>query len=765
MANLYLALGKVVPGLLLLAASFVAYTNIAGWYSPTATQTATNKIPVDFRRWYQLNTNTNSLEAFFDGRTDSGLEIRGTRILENYEAYYPLQDGEEITLTAVKFFSNNVSGEGSSDPKKPLTLSIIDAQWQRIPVASFTGSAYGWVGSNPEQPNTIDLKTPISGARYLVLNLWDTYPTEIELYGTYKAPANQPTPAPVKPVKLGDMFGVNVYEWNFQNGDTPWQLNEAKVQVVRNFTGIRHYMDWDRIETIEGRYAFSPTQSGGWHYDAIYERCKAEGVTVLACLKTIPQWLMNTYPPDQRDADNVPVRYGKDFADPRSYIEQAKVGFQYIARYGSNPNVNPSLLTLGNNNEVKVGMGVVRYIECDNERDKWWEGRRAYQTAREYAANLSAFYDGHQNTMGPGVGVKNADPSVQVVIAGICTSKDYVRGMIDWCKEHRGYRPDGSVNVCWDVVNYHYYIFNEQAKRGSAPEVSRAAADARGYVQLAHEQLKGMPVWITEAGYDVHQSSPLKAIPIGGKPALVSHADWILRTALLYARSGIDKLFFYQLYDDNQSGGQYATSGLADEATLRRRPAADYLYQVDRQFGEYRYQQTIWNTPLVDRYEHSGQSMYMLVVPEEKGHTEPYLLNLGNAGRARIYRPKAGSDALEEQEVRTQQGKLKITVTETPVFVVPVPEDKADLTLKSLQVFPNPVTHALSLVLNNASREPVKVHIYDSSLGRLHRQASFPKTSPVLSGTLDMSTLPAGVYLLEITQGSEKIVQKIVKQP
>ena len=39
-----------------------------------------------------------------------------------------------------------------------------------------------WVGPNPDQPDVFDLKTPITNARYLVLNTSGDYPTELELY-------------------------------------------------------------------------------------------------------------------------------------------------------------------------------------------------------------------------------------------------------------------------------------------------------------------------------------------------------------------------------------------------------------------------------------------------------------------------------------------------------------------------------------------------------------------------------------------------------
>jgi endoglucanase len=248
-------------------------------------------------------------------------------------------------------------------------------------------------------------------------------------------------------------------------------------------------------------------------------------------------------------------------------------------------------------------LDLIKYIECDNERDKWWKGRKGYQTAREYAANLSAFYDGHKNTMGAGVGVKNADPNMKVVIAGLVTGPDFVKGMVDWCKEFRGYNPDGTVNLCWDIVNFHLYTDNGSSNqsgtstRGAAPEKTNANQILDDFVKVAREVSNDLPIWITEAGYDVHESSPIKTIAIGSKSPSQVQADWILRTALFSARHGIEKLFFYQMYDDNPAAGMFGSSGLINEDQTRR-PTADFFFQANKLFGEYVYKETIHSDPL-----------------------------------------------------------------------------------------------------------------------------------------------------------------------
>lgn len=493
---------------------------------------------------------------------------------------------------------------------------------------------------------------------------------------------------PTEKIPLKHAFGVNAFEWDFENEKDPSKIDQDRLNGMKSFTAIRHYMDWEKLEQEEGRYSFNPTLSGGWNYDALYEACKSNGIDVLACLKTIPKWMVSTYPADSgADQDNVPVKSGKDFSDPNSYIEQAKVAFQYAARYGSNANIDIALLSVDNRprwandqvNTVKKGLGLIRYIECDNERDKWWKGPKAYQSGSQYAANMSAFYDGHKNTMGPGAGVKNADPSMIVVMGGLAKPDTaYVIEMIKWCKENRGYKADGSVNLCWDVINYHLYSDDDEstqgvkATRGMAPEKSAADSIANNFMKMSREHAGGIPVWMTETGYDVDQRSPLRAIPIGNKTAAETQADWILRSSLLYLRHGVSRVFLYQTYDENmESGGRFSSSGLLNKDRSRK-PAADYIFQANKLMGNYTYKSALSKSPLVDIYELDGKLAYVLVKPSENGSSVKYILELKNVRQAKVYHPEIGKYEMSIKVLKVVNGKLPLTVTETPLFVLPV---------------------------------------------------------------------------------------------
>ena len=114
-------------------------------------------------------------------------------------------------------------------------------------------------------------------------------------------------------IKFKDMLGVNVYEWNFLGDPASPAVGstifEPKMSLIKSFSGVRHYLDWEKLEDSPGSYTFNPTRRGGWNYDAIYERCKRDGILVLSCVKEAPNWLYNTYPAGERDANNVPAPY------------------------------------------------------------------------------------------------------------------------------------------------------------------------------------------------------------------------------------------------------------------------------------------------------------------------------------------------------------------------------------------------------------------------------------------------------------------------
>ncbi|WP_225871334.1 hypothetical protein [Pedobacter cryotolerans] len=493
---------------------------------------------------------------------------------------------------------------------------------------------------------------------------------------------------PAKKITLNSQFGINAFEWDFlQDPVNPAdgsKIFEPKMNLMTSFGQFRHYLDWEKLEYTLGNYTFNPTRSGGWNLDVIYERCKKEGIEPLVCIKTIPNWLYKSYPVSEQTNENLPLEYPADRLLPASYIKIAKVGFQFAARYGANKDINSNLVQIDtslrwpgdNANIKKIGLNTVKYIECNNEPDKWWRGRPAEQSPEEYAANLSAFYDGHMGKLGKNVGVKTADPKMMVVMGGLATPDvEYVKAMVEWCRKNRGLKADGSVNLCFDVINYHLYANNNnnwfvklfKKHRGQAPENSDIAQIANNFVKYARSINNNMEVWNTESGYDIDLTSPQKAIAIKEKSALLTQADWTLRSSLLYARHGINRAFYYMFTDLNPPTGRFASSGFVEGD--KRRPVADYFYQVKNLMGNYHYESTINKDPFVDVYALGDKKMYVLAVPDEVGREEEFTLNVFGATKADIFTLKPGNDQMDVKRVNVVDGKIKLTVTETPIFV------------------------------------------------------------------------------------------------
>ena len=189
-----------------------------------------------------------------------------------------------MAIKAIKFYDGN-----GSNATAPMRLSIITRDWRRIELAQFQGLEYNaWVGPYPTRSTAGDarflLDSIVTGARYLVINTTDFWPREIELYGTYQAGSTTAGAAPKKSPVFKNLLGINGFEWDFYQSGVPG-ISAPKMKAIQSFGVIRHYMDWEKLELTEGKYTFNPTHAGGWNYDLMYERCKADGIEVMACLK------------------------------------------------------------------------------------------------------------------------------------------------------------------------------------------------------------------------------------------------------------------------------------------------------------------------------------------------------------------------------------------------------------------------------------------------------------------------------------------------
>lgn len=568
----------------------------------------------------------------------------------------------------------------------PATIYAVNKKGIKILLATFKGDSYKkWVGPNGFSKINNDqfsVPTIVKNIAYIVIEcIQNNLPTEIEFYGT-QILQNTTTENKVYTAQyytLNNYLGTNGFEWDFvQPKINSKKIDTVKYKAIKNFTAFRHYLDWERLEDKKGKYTFSPCHFGGWDYDMIYQQCKSDSIQVLACIKNIPTWMLKSYPFEEQQSDNAPHFFNADAYASTAYKDIAQLAFQFTARYGTNKNIASQLIKVDTlprwkadvTNSIKKGLSLVTYVECGNEMDKWWRGKNGYMDCYQYAALLSAFYDGHKNTMGKGVGIKNADTNMQVVMGGLANMDiQYLKGMVEWCKINRGYNQDGSINICWDIINYHFYANNTIT--GIAPENSSMYTVALNVINYLNTYVKPMPVWITETGYDLHAGSTQKAITINKKNAAAVQADWLLRTALVAARAGIAKLFYYELKDFNGNlPVKYASMGLVD-SVFKNRPALNYLTQVNKAFGYYYFKQTINNLPNIDEYTDGKSTMYVAWMPTQNDSKAQFNFYLKNCSTVQLFCPTLFTSDFNIVEQKGVNNNFILNITETPVFIVP----------------------------------------------------------------------------------------------
>lgn len=758
------------------------------------------EIPYKASWGYHKDRSNQNIAGFFNGLLNESVSMGWEEILPESEIVLNFPDDMHVELSGINFFDGNGQLEES---KKVQTIFIERGTGREIPGPDFTGNKYKtWIENvlpTPIQISSIILKKKKGGV----------LPDEIKLFGKY---VNYTSPSYTKPTfPLKRMLGINTYPYDHQDND-PTRL-EKKTEIIKGYHLIRDYLDWDIMEYTQGQYTFSPAHKGGWKLDDIYAKHKANGHEVVVCLKNIPKWIKETYPLGYQDEENAPMEYKSSYTtvngtsinyfndayntakkNPESYMKIAKMAFQFAARYGSNKNVNRDLINVYTKirwtkdpaNEVKIGLDLIKKIEANNEPDRHWKGRQGNQTSDEYAAYLSAFYDGHMGKLGPGVGVKNADPNMIVVCGGIAsTHTAFYQGLVDWCKKNRGYLANGKVNLCFDEINYHAYNNNAGGDQyasgtrvGVAPELSLSPQKIDDFHQFNVETIGNQPIIITETGYDWNSSSQGTKI-IGDKTVFDVQADWMLRSSLEYAMAGLSGLYFYQLYDD-PSGSilnktQYMTSGHADK-TLTKRPAADFINQVGKRFGDYKPVKRISADPRIDLYQNEkGEEMYVCWIPDEKGRTLNYQLDLPALDSAKVYMPKAGKDTLSLEKFKIVNGKVNLNITETPIFVVPQGYSKINSFTTSIEsnvqkhsetqlnVYPNPFHQEASVEINIEESGQAVVAVYDLQ-GRQVKElyTGGVKTGEVKKASFIASDLPKGMYLIRLILNNKVFTKKVI---
>lgn len=303
----------------------------------------------------------------------------------------------------------------------------------------------------------------------------------------------------------------------------------------------------------------------------------------------------------------------KDTTDPMKYTFISRIAWNIAARYGYNVNIDTQFVKLVPGEPIRVGLGLMDCLEMGNEMDKWWYGAQAYTNPQEMAAYMSAIYDGHMNQMGPGFGIKNADPSMKVSLVSTASGDnvDYINEIIWWCDKYRG-----KGNYPFDVLNYHWYNSSEGSQDaadgayGVQPEIGSLIAANKKWSDFRDKYCPGVEVWLTEIGYDEHLGGVFS--PKYGTQFERSRykAYWLTRTYMINQMCGVDATMQYwysnhggiRLQDNDpyeprpdkfRSSG--LTDGIRDANDWNRKPLMSYWYvaNIKNALTGYRYTHTI----------------------------------------------------------------------------------------------------------------------------------------------------------------------------
>ena len=394
------------------------------------------------------------------------------------------------------------------------------------------------------------------------------------------------------------------WSWYLPNGNSA----SAGINVITN-PNVRLTPE-DAAETLNGQpimYLFEGNRIHGNtdNHLALVKQLQNEYYGITECetflgVKSLPPFLrlpldgfdpadpnLNFEPPSSsswKAQDTAMYPDFSDTTDPMTYRFAAQCCFVFCARYGRTTGHPEHLLRLHPNETPKQGLDLVKYFQFWNEPNLTWEGERGYTNPFEFAAWMSACYDGHKGALGEGMGVKAADPTMKFVMPGLTgLYPDYIRGAMLWWDYHRGV---GDYPI--DVLSFHYYHNTvggqgiSEGRAGLTPDMPSPNGEFFDNMLPISRELRdrwfaGKEWWLSETGYDEGEKS-LQAARIGDsvdnypRPIGTLKGEWILKSMFHALGAGCQKIDHYMYRNGaplkelnaNNFTNTYQSSGYVD---------------------------------------------------------------------------------------------------------------------------------------------------------------------------------------------------------
>ena len=358
-------------------------------------------------------------------------------------------------------------------------------------------------------------------------------------------------PAPIE-VAASSRFGLNAARWS---------LAEEHVKLGIGWVRFENFK-WPMVSGKANHYSFHPGPAP-WRLDvddAIKTYTDA-GLNVLPMMFLTPDWA----------ADDVPglkenVKLARVPRDPRKFGQFA---FQTAARFGSRKVNADKLLT----DDKISGKNQIRVFELGNE------------------PNLNPLRGGRLPGWGPWVGtmdqfweiyragataIKEADPDAKVASPGFA-------GMtcetVDAMRIHTYADGTHPIDYC-DMLSVHFYSGRTPPEIATRDSNNATDLDVtfdehvRRTVEWRDRYRPGIPIWLTETGYDTSG-------PIGTNER--TQAARLPRVIMIALHNGFDKVLVYR--ESGSTPTRHAASGVLRNDFTRRPSWYTYATLIRRLHG------------------------------------------------------------------------------------------------------------------------------------------------------------------------------------
>lgn len=540
-------------------------------------------------------------DAYFNQHTHDALnkllddDLNGVFTVYNppvvpFEIIFDLYTYSICIIQQLRYYVNN----GNASTQKYYIVRRDTGE--RVLIHSYTGG--GWIQA--EQVFNIPSNLQFNASFFIIQSQTGAdFPNYLQMWGTQTA-RTLPPPAITRSA-LSNLMGVDVKPWDINFTMFP---EKGAVLYSLGIKRVRMYNDYDinHDGTTWNMNEFGQVAS--------MQALKAGGVDVQMCYLALP----TSYPwPPTGDKNNV-----------ATYLQLAQDVYT---------------LCLHNKNNGEY----FKVFELLNEQDAWYDPDANHHfNGYQLAAMCSICYDGHKGAY-PGVGLKASGSAALFSSGGVAEGEPYLfYQMVEWARANRGYKPDGTVDMPFDIYSFHCYSslggqFEFTNPGGTPPEIG-AAPYFKKLNTVRRRYAWKTKIHIGEgSGGDVSQSSPLRATAFGPYDGNKVSAMWTVRYLLALAEHEIDAFAYYRISQDypdaayDNSAVQFNTMALVRQESggtsdnnvytglgMHRVLTGDYFKQIAENLfnAGYVFDERISTTPNVLKFSKPGNNLYVIWATE-----------------------------------------------------------------------------------------------------------------------------------------------------